>query len=138
MYSLGVILFELYNHFATGMERSKSIADLRERGHLAPLFAAPSDAGSDVNVRKTVMRLTESAPSARPSSTEVLRTSFTKAQADHVKLAEENRLLKIDVKEKDSRIMDLEKQVANLKAQLLSNSSPPSENTAKGSRSRAK
>jgi hypothetical protein len=37
MYSIGLILFELYQPFCTGMERSKSLIDLR-KGIVTPAF----------------------------------------------------------------------------------------------------
>ena len=37
MYSIGLILFELYQPFCTGMERSKTLMDIR-KGIISPMF----------------------------------------------------------------------------------------------------
>lgn len=40
LYSLGVVLFELWQHFSTGMERVMRLHELRDIGKLPPEFEA--------------------------------------------------------------------------------------------------
>ena len=118
MNSLGIILFELYNCFTTGMERSRAITDLRESAKLPKNFATTEEYSSNPDVPKMVLRLTSGTPSQRPSSTEILHTSFTKAQSDQIKVREENRLLRIQLSQRDQTICDLREELAKLKAQI--------------------
>lgn len=121
MYSLGIILFELYNCFTTGMERSRAITDLRERAQLPKNFATSDDyCGLANDLPRMVLRLTSGTPAQRPSSTEVLQTTFTKAQSDQIKIREENRLLRLQLNQRDQTIHDLSEELAKLKAQMAS------------------
>lgn len=71
IYSLGIILLELYYPFVTRMERAKVIDGLRTRRQLplALLKKFPE-------VGRIIIWLTEENPAHRPSSAELLRCPF--------------------------------------------------------------
>lgn len=71
MYSLGVVLFELWYHFTTGMERQVILSDLKLKGMLPPTWSAEF-----VPQAALVRWLTAPQPSDRPSAVQVLRSEL--------------------------------------------------------------
>jgi len=68
MYSLGIILFELWQPFKTAMERCKNIEMLRNEKRLLHSFVHKYPKQSNL-----ILRLTEESPEARPSASWVLK-----------------------------------------------------------------
>lgn len=98
IFSLGIILFELYHPFSTTMERSKGIESLREFGMapdslgqaVAKLVPLPS---SHLNLPDLVCQMVSKNPSERPTASRLLREAFTKEEASMT--TEETILTKI-------------------------------------------
>nr|XP_043628551.1 eIF-2-alpha kinase GCN2 [Erigeron canadensis] len=71
MYSLGIVFFELWHPFSTGMERHIVLSDLKKKGEL------PSDWLAEFPEQASLLRhLMSSSPSDRPSATELLQHAF--------------------------------------------------------------
>ena len=71
MYSLGIVVFELWHPFSTGMERILTLRDLKEKGQL------PSQWKQDhPTIAKLVLWLLSSHPANRPSAKELLRSDY--------------------------------------------------------------
>lgn len=71
IYSLGIILLELYHPFVTRMERAKVIDGLRTRRLLPMAFLKKYP-----DVGRIILWLTEENPANRPSAAELLRCPF--------------------------------------------------------------
>lgn len=114
MYSLGVILFEMYCPFSTGMERSKAISGLRQ-GQLPPAFKAKFP-----HIGRLVLRMTSRTSKTRPSASELLNLfakefNLSQRAKDRIaKLEAEVRDLKAELGQKDSVIESLRQEVAKL------------------------
>ena len=119
MYSLGIILFELYNNFSTGMERSKAITTLREESQLSEEFKE-SVKGFRPDIGALVLRLTSRSSSERPTSTMLLQTTFTKDNSEQIKRDEENQMLRRELEAKDETINRLHSRIKDLEYQLRS------------------
>ena len=74
MYSLGVMFFEMCEHFGTAMERIRALQQIRERVHELP--AAYRANGNKAAQGKLIDCLISHKPSERPSSTELLRSEI--------------------------------------------------------------
>ena len=71
MYSLGIVVFELWHPFSTGMERILTLRDLKEKGQL------PSQWKQDhPTIATLVLWLLSSHPANRPSAKELLRSDY--------------------------------------------------------------
>ncbi|KAM3417687.1 hypothetical protein BST61_g5922 [Cercospora zeina] len=71
MYSLGVIFFEMCQHFSTGMERVEELLSLRKKDHiLPPAFQAD---GEKAHQGRLIDRLVSHKPKDRPSSEQFLQ-----------------------------------------------------------------
>lgn len=78
MFSLGIILFELLNHFQTEHERIREISRLR-KGTLADEFRAQNPNESDIILRLCAMR-----PVERPSVSDIKKLDSYVRWAQHV------------------------------------------------------
>jgi serine/threonine protein kinase len=76
MYSLGVILFEMFFVFGTAMERARVLSELRTRRSLPAGFEAEYPA-----VARLVLWLLQERPEARPSAAELLCDPFVRQYA---------------------------------------------------------
>ncbi|KAI3804430.1 hypothetical protein L1987_25968 [Smallanthus sonchifolius] len=71
MYSLGIVFFELWHPFSTGMERHVVLSDLKKKGEL------PSHWVTEFPEQAALLRhMMSSSPSDRPSATELLQHAF--------------------------------------------------------------
>lgn len=68
MYSLGVVLFELWYQFTTAMERYVVLNDLKTTGTLPSTWASEFESQA-----KLVRELTSALPSERPSAVALLQ-----------------------------------------------------------------
>ena len=119
MYSLGIILFELYNCFSTGMERSLAISKLREQREMSPGFSSQQQQQPAAGeITALGLKLTSRSPSLRPSSSLLLRTSFTPEHSERIQKDEENYKLRKELQVKEVRIQELLNQVETLQAKL--------------------
>jgi serine/threonine protein kinase len=94
MYSLGIVLFELYHPFKTEMERSRLIQDLRtgrhdppDRHDLSDLQAGRHDLPDparlvDPDIEQLIYQLTDTLPDRRPSARQLLSTRFSNQQRE--------------------------------------------------------
>ncbi|KAH9827331.1 eIF-2-alpha kinase GCN2-like [Teratosphaeria destructans] len=74
MYSLGIMFFEMCEEFGTAMERIRALQQIREKEHeLPPAYQAGEEKAAQ---GKLIDCLIAHKPSARPSSTELLRTNL--------------------------------------------------------------
>ncbi|KAK9831407.1 hypothetical protein WJX81_002476 [Elliptochloris bilobata] len=71
LYSLGVVAFELWHPFETGMERAVLLADLQSSGALPAEWEA-----AQPQAARLVRWLTQHNPAERPSAVEVLRSEL--------------------------------------------------------------
>lgn len=120
IYSLGIILFEMFCPFTTEMERVKSIKDLRQ-GKVPPDFAArwPEEAA-------LILQMVAENPSKRPSAEKILEmegfccgNEVTKQLNEKVQeQAEEIRVLQREVIEKDEDLELQGREIEELKKQL--------------------
>ena len=91
MYSLGIVLYELWAPFATGMERIVELSALRQRGKCDKPFAKAHQQAA-----RLIDALIASDPSARPSAPEVLRGDYLPPLSGEDQLVEMTRLLQTD------------------------------------------
>ncbi|KAI3503993.1 hypothetical protein L1887_32537 [Cichorium endivia] len=66
MYSLGIVFFELWHPFSTGMERHIVLSDLKKKGELPPEWIAEFPEQASL-----LRRMMSSIPSDRPSTTQL-------------------------------------------------------------------
>jgi serine/threonine protein kinase len=95
VYSLGVVLVEIFHSFSTGMERAKVLGNLRE-GIFPPDFCLDNPVAFDLAQRMLVM----DPPGARPSCFEILQELQSKG------LCEENST--------NHLVLDLQSQIWSL------------------------
>lgn len=77
IFALGIIFFEMVEHFDTGMERSRALTALRKEGTF------PSDFHlKHTNEMELIKWLLKSNPSERPSCTELLQSSLMPTRMD--------------------------------------------------------
>eukprot|EP00095_Tigriopus_kingsejongensis_P000907 maker-scaffold186_size273091-snap-gene-1.31 protein:Tk00907 transcript:maker-scaffold186_size273091-snap-gene-1.31-mRNA-1 annotation:"eukaryotic translation initiation factor 2-alpha kinase 1" len=87
IYSLGIILFELFHPFGTAMERSKAITLIREGNiPLAFLEAYP-------RMSKKIQSVLSKVPSLRPSASDLLETLFSDEAKEKQKLEDRVKYL---------------------------------------------
>ena len=68
MYSLGIVLFELFHPFSTDMERVRTLTSLREGG------LENTRLGDDIH--QTVLQLTHPEPGRRPTAEMLVQVLF--------------------------------------------------------------
>uniref|UniRef100_A0A061SEW0 Eukaryotic translation initiation factor 2-alpha kinase 4 n=1 Tax=Tetraselmis sp. GSL018 TaxID=582737 RepID=A0A061SEW0_9CHLO len=71
IYSLGIIAFEMWHHFETGMERFVVLRDLREHGKMPSEWEARHP-----KVAAMIRWLTAHSPAQRPTAADVLRSDL--------------------------------------------------------------
>ncbi|XP_006821478.1 eukaryotic translation initiation factor 2-alpha kinase 1-like [Saccoglossus kowalevskii] len=106
MYSLGIILFELFHPFGTEMERFKHLTAIRE-GDIPPILKEQWPHVCDV-----IERLLSRDSRARPSAKEILHSELYRSKDEIIE--ELHQLLS----EKDSKLMEKEKELTELKREL--------------------
>ncbi|XP_005100245.1 eukaryotic translation initiation factor 2-alpha kinase 1 [Aplysia californica] len=116
MYSLGVLLFEMYHVYSTEMERVRSIQYLREHciceGDFKEKWPLQADA---------VISLIKPLPGDRPSTQDLLSSQLFLSQDQQVtllqqtvmKLKEEMEQLRRDVRDRDKTIAQLHRELAS-------------------------
>ncbi|KAI8850311.1 kinase-like domain-containing protein, partial [Chytridium lagenaria] len=85
MYSLGIVLFEMFYPFSTGMHRIKVITDLRLP---AVKFPADFDIKKAGNCAQIIRELLVHKPSERPSSSELLQSKLLPPKLEQDLLSE--------------------------------------------------
>uniref|UniRef100_A0A1A7WL34 Eukaryotic translation initiation factor 2-alpha kinase 1 n=1 Tax=Iconisemion striatum TaxID=60296 RepID=A0A1A7WL34_9TELE len=101
MYSIGVLLFELFQPFGTEMERVQTLRDLRD-GKIPDLFSHKWPV-----LAKYIMKLTRKEPSARPTAKRLLESElFCNKEKVHG--------LQKRVEEQEEEIMQLRMQISRL------------------------
>jgi len=118
MYSLGIILFEMWHPFKTYMERYKNIELLRNQKELPNKFLTEHTKQSDL-----ILKLVDSSPEKRPSAATVLKALPSKSRSKAVRgfgahlarvsmennrLVEENQALLDKIKLLEGKIAKLE------------------------------
>jgi len=101
MFSIGIILYELYHPFHTNMERAKTLQDVRD-GKLDTFRP-----GLDGNITKTIRELTNLNPKLRPSAGQLLSERFSKADINKLSryfLEKENEELKKKILLQEERL----------------------------------
>ncbi|KAF3482395.1 serine/threonine-protein kinase GCN2 [Arthroderma uncinatum] len=79
MYSLGIIFFEMCHPLETGMERDRTLQDIRQRQHTLPdTFKLPEK----VVQGEIIMSLISHRPSERPTTTELLQSDKIPLQVE--------------------------------------------------------
>jgi len=95
MYSLGIVLYELYTKFSTVMERSDAIGVLRNEG------ISKLKTNTDGDILQLVSSLTNPVPELRPSANQLLEEKFSSKQLEqkeNMRLVQENEHLKEIIK----------------------------------------
>ena len=82
MYSLGIILFELWSKFESSMQRITEITQLRTKHQLPEDFEAPK------KVQEIIFWLTEPLPENRPKAFELLQSGLLPHKIDPSKFSE--------------------------------------------------
>jgi len=75
MYSLGIVVFEIWHPFSTGMERILTLRELVEKGNLPSAWSREHP-----KISKLVSLLTEQNPLNRPSAKDLLRSDYLPAR----------------------------------------------------------
>ncbi|CAD7701489.1 unnamed protein product [Ostreobium quekettii] len=100
MFSLGVVVFELWHRFSTGMERVTLLRDLREKGKM------PQDwEQANPQVARLIRWLMSPLPGDRPSALEVLRSEFLPPRVGDEQIKDLLRSMEADVATYD-RVID--------------------------------
>jgi len=122
MYSLGIILFEMWHPFKTYMERYKNIELLRNQKELPNKFLTEHTKQSDL-----ILKLVDSSPEKRPSAATVLKAlplksrsktvrgvgaHLTRVSMENNRLVEENQALLDKIKLLEGKIAKLEEDNA--------------------------
>ncbi|KAJ1917579.1 hypothetical protein H4219_003142, partial [Mycoemilia scoparia] len=113
IYSLGIILFELYYPFHTQMERVQTLKELRD-GILPQDFVTqwPKEAA-------TVLNLTAKDPQGRPTAKSILEMGLFEVDAvEYEELRNENQALKMMISGYQKKIEELETKVSALQGFL--------------------
>ncbi|GIZ47416.1 hypothetical protein CKM354_001050700 [Cercospora kikuchii] len=71
MYSLGIMFFEMCQHFSTGMERVEQLLSLRKKDYILPPTFQPD--GDKAHQGRLISRLVSHKPKDRPNSEEFLQ-----------------------------------------------------------------
>ena len=109
MFSLGIILFEIFCNFSTEMERSKVLSSLRSQGRMPEILTDQPD------VIGVIESLISSKPENRPSAEVVLKNKlFKHISRKRSLLMEENAQLKREIQELKAKIAHLEKTLSEV------------------------
>ena len=112
VYSLGIVLFEMFHPFGTTMERSRAITDLRKE-------ECPPDemAARFPEMAAHVKTMTAATPSSRPSAASLLRSTFSREAGERaemeakVSILEETNVRQRALLEERGRIMKEQREV---------------------------
>lgn len=115
IYSLGIVLFELFHPFSTAMERSKAITQARQD-------VIPDDLVLKYPlVTKAIQSMLASVPSLRPRATDVIQALFSAEAKEKQALEEQVQHLedvvaeqKLAIHEKDELIKELQAALAKV------------------------
>uniref|UniRef100_A0A0K2SWY1 Eukaryotic translation initiation factor 2-alpha kinase 1 n=2 Tax=Lepeophtheirus salmonis TaxID=72036 RepID=A0A0K2SWY1_LEPSM len=99
IYSLGIVLYELFSNFKTGMERSVAITKLKENLVIDTVFERKFP-----QIAQYVLWLTRSSPHSRPTAQELLNSEFSKEGQLRLSLLTENIILKESLDEKNKEL----------------------------------
>ncbi|XP_040567680.1 eukaryotic translation initiation factor 2-alpha kinase 1 isoform X1 [Lepeophtheirus salmonis] len=99
IYSLGIVLYELFSNFKTGMERSVAITNLKENLVIDTVFERKFP-----QIAQYVLWLTRSSPHSRPTAQELLNSEFSKEGQLRLSLLTENIILKESLDEKNKEL----------------------------------
>lgn len=102
IFSLGIIVFELWNTFETEMERFITLRDLRERGKLPKSFQE-----NHPDVAKLVSWLLSNDPQQRPTAYEALKSSYIPATIANDDLTDLIRSLPDNPSARDKIVLEL-------------------------------
>ncbi|XP_066288618.1 eukaryotic translation initiation factor 2-alpha kinase 1-like isoform X2 [Branchiostoma lanceolatum] len=110
MYSMGVILFELFHPFGTEMERAKSIQDVREGRVLPPVLVERWPRQCDF-----MQLLTSDDPKYRPSAKDILNSDLFHSKDEVIanlkavvdKQSQEMEKLRRQLKEREDMLLQL-------------------------------
>jgi len=114
MYSLGVVLFELYSTPLTEMERVRSISSLRE-GEPGCLEGVKSKYPV---IADLISQLTSISPDTRPGAGELLAQRFSSKDLSLLEREREQRALREQVKLQNEQILKQEQLIAEQNAEL--------------------
>ncbi|XP_055890458.1 eukaryotic translation initiation factor 2-alpha kinase 1-like [Biomphalaria glabrata] len=114
MYSLGVILFEMFNVFTTEMERLKEIEKLRKKGKCSKQFVQKWTLQADA-----IKALVSTNPTERPSAQELLNSSLFLSREQQIErlqevIQQQQKELenyKLVLKEKDKAIKERDMKI---------------------------
>lgn len=108
MYSLGIILYELYQPpFGTEMERRRAISDLRQ-GRDSLVFI-------DEHLAEMIRRLVDPDPAMRPGASELLQSIFSNGETRSRRLEGEVRRLRELLQKQEKVIEDKDREIERLK-----------------------
>eukprot|EP00092_Neocalanus_flemingeri_P085670 GFUD01107835.1.p1 GENE.GFUD01107835.1~~GFUD01107835.1.p1 ORF type:complete len:637 (+),score=201.63 GFUD01107835.1:36-1946(+) len=114
MYSIGVVLFELFTTPVTEMERVRSISSLRERStHCLDGIRAKHPAMAEL-----VFRLTSSSPEERPGAEELLEQKFSSKDLSLLQRENEQRALREQVVLQKEQLLKQEELIAHQNKEL--------------------
>jgi len=117
MYSLGIVLYELYTKFCTVMERSEAINVLRSEG------ISKLKTNTDDEILQLVSALTNPVPELRPSASQLLEEKFSSKQLErkeNMKLAQENVNLKQIIATQKDLICSKDAEICSKNAEICS------------------
>jgi len=112
MYSLGIVLFELFNPFNTDMERVRSLADIREGKRISFREGVSED------ISDTILELINTNPEMRPTAQQLLKERFSESGLEKLgkcMLEKENRKLKDQLNRKVELLLSQEEEINRLK-----------------------
>ena len=117
VYSLGIVLFEMFHPFGTTMERSRAITDLR-REECPPAEMTARFPSMAAHIKS----MTASTPSLRPSAASLLRSTFSREAGERAEmeaklsiLEETNARQRALLEEKDRIIERLTREMSAMK-----------------------
>jgi len=114
MYSLGVVLFELFTTPLTEMERVRNISSLREREpHCLEVVSAKFPVISDL-----ISRLTSCSPEDRPGAEELLEQKFSSKDLSLLEREREQRALREQVVLQREQILKQEQLIGQQNKEL--------------------
>lgn len=113
LYSLGIILFELWHPFGTGMERFVVLNDLRNRRRLPSVFRHSFPTQADL-----ITRLTHTDSSLRPSAVELLKGLPVPSESQLIfsHVLRENMSLKTELNDLRNLVADLRGKLGEMAA----------------------
>lgn len=115
MYSLGVLMLEMFRTFATDVMREQALVNIRDQ-HTVPnevIHDFPDEAAM-------ILQLTSKDPTHRPSATHVLRYAnrYLKHEDGSLETAEELQRMRLDMEGKDLLIGNLTKRISQQQEEI--------------------